>query len=237
MRAPRGSVPDIREVTAVGVGICGRSVVRVWAKWGGGEAAAAAAWWEEGRKGEESLRLCRAIWRYSGKGYKFHREQIDKRLLYGSLRFFHSAHLVAAGTQSRDFYRRHRGPVYCLIVRVLPARDSPRRFKSIYKRGKVLIVRGHPSSNDLARAATRLVDRQLLPWLILIMDILDREIFIYTIIIKYFERNEEKYQFWNFSEIWNSNNDDPKFEFLCQVKTRWSLEFLVQWNGNLKKME
>lgn len=33
MRAPRGSVPDIREVTAVGVGICGRSVVRVWAKW------------------------------------------------------------------------------------------------------------------------------------------------------------------------------------------------------------
>lgn len=200
----------------------------------------------EERKGEESLRLCRAIWRYSGKGYKFHREQIDKRLLYGSLRFFHSAHLVAAGTQSRDFYRRHRGPVYCLIVRVLPARDSPRRFKSIYKRGKVLIVRGHPSSNDLARAATRLVDRQLLPWLILIMDILDREIFIYTIIIKYFERNEEKYQFWNFSEIWNSNNDDPKFEWwiylkifeiLCQVKTRWSLEFLVQWNGNLKKME
>lgn len=186
MRAPRGSVPDIREVTAVGVGICGRSVVRVWAKWGGGEkeAAAAAAWREEGRKGEESLRLCRAIWRYSGKGYKFHREQIDKRLLYGSLRFFHSAHLVAAGTQSRDFYRRHRGPVYCLIVRVLPARDSPRRFKSIYKRGKVLIVRGHPSSNDLARAATRLVDRQLLPWwLILIMDILDREIFILRLLL------------------------------------------------------
>lgn len=165
MRAPRGSVPDIREVTAVGVGICGRSVVRVWAKWGGGEAAAAAAWWEEGRKGEESLRLCRAIWRYSGKGYKFHREQIDKRLLYGSLRFFHSAHLVAAGTQSRDFYRRHRGPVYCLIVRVLPARDSPRRFKSIYKRGKVLIVRGHPSSNDLpVRLLAWLIDNFYLGW-------------------------------------------------------------------------
>lgn len=53
MRAPRGSVPDIREVTAVGVGICGRSVVRVWAKWGGGEKEAAAAWREKGRKGRE----------------------------------------------------------------------------------------------------------------------------------------------------------------------------------------
>lgn len=84
MRAPRGSVPDIREVTAVGVGICGRSVVRVWAKWREErervlEKEAAVSW-----EGWGSLRLCRAIWRYSGKGYKFHRQQIDKRLLYGS---------------------------------------------------------------------------------------------------------------------------------------------------------
>lgn len=87
MRAPRGSVPDIREVTAVGVGICGRSVVRVWAKWRKRRRRRRGLR-ETGRGGGGSLRLCRAIWRYSGKGYKFHRQQIDKRLLYGSLDSF-----------------------------------------------------------------------------------------------------------------------------------------------------
>lgn len=104
MRAPRGSVPDIREVTAVGVGICGLSVVRVGQVEGrGGEMGRRKRVRETGGEGRGgSLRLCRAIWRYSGKGYKFHRQQIDKRLLYGSLHSFF-AHLVAARTQSRGF--------------------------------------------------------------------------------------------------------------------------------------
>lgn len=82
----------------------------------------ARASWDGGRGGGGSLRLCRAIWRYSGKGYKFHRQQIDKRLLYGSLDSFSLPTWLRRETQSRGFYRRHRGPVYCLIVRVLLAR-------------------------------------------------------------------------------------------------------------------
>lgn len=58
-----GSVPDIREVTAVGVGICGLSVVRVgqveerWVGERGEEGSRETG--GEGRGG--SLRLCRAI--------------------------------------------------------------------------------------------------------------------------------------------------------------------------------
>lgn len=61
MRAPRGSVPDIREVTAVGVGICGRSVVRVWAKWRKRRRRRRGLRGTGRRGGGGSLRLCRAI--------------------------------------------------------------------------------------------------------------------------------------------------------------------------------